>query len=141
MRDFATIDIRENLDGDLMIVDGDFRITNIEHIENGSQYVNTILNTPLDMEILPYLGIILDDFIGEQNTEENAEIIRTSVQEALILDGYIPRGSIAVDVYPTSATEVAIYIILTSLNSDSRSTITTAISFDYLTGRIYSLRG
>ena len=143
MRDYAKIDILESGDGDLMVDGGDFAETNIKSVENFAQYVATILQTPKDFIPFPELGIDLGEFIGYFNTPDTAETIRLSIENAITQDGYITKDSIDIEAFPLNETELGLRITGTSLptSSDEIPRINIFVAYDYLTGRIYALRG
>lgn len=85
-----------------------------------------------DYELEPACGASLEDFIGEPNTAELGDSVRTRVVAALTHDGLIDDHRLEVQVAPLSSTQLVISVSV----SGTRGTFTILSSLDLLTGRL-----
>lgn len=117
--------------------DHDFADTSSDKIQSLVQEIQTVVQSSLaDWEEHPGLGAGLDDFIGEANTRQTAESLKTRVRDSLILFNIVRDTDLDVKVLPVGPHTVLILIRVAALateeNSLAENSIVITTVFDYL---------
>lgn len=122
MRDFT--DIKESLDGDLVVEWGDFADTS-EHPSIGlNQIMRTILNTePGDFLYFKEIGFSTDPYLGMINSKTNAFEMGRSMKSVLAEQMFIYYPELEVTPFPVSSSQVAFRIRVKSLMDADSATI------------------
>ncbi len=95
-------DIKLDSNGNSVIANGDFVLT-----EDNASFINTMLKTfPGTWDLYPYLGIGLEQFIGQKNDEEARGKIKYEIETKLKLYGLPSK----VVVLPVDETTIACQI-------------------------------
>jgi hypothetical protein len=107
----AIIDIGLTNDGDLYLNTDSITLENdialsVNEEAMKQQIVIRIKTYMGDWLTYPQLGASLADFIGLQNTRENAELIASKIKEVLTYDKFISSSSIEVYSIPVNQDEI-----------------------------------
>jgi len=125
-------DLQITTTGDLVIApNGDLQIASIDQ----TTVQNVILNLYTeqgDMSASPYLGSLVEDFIGEPNTQSTAQLLQTEMIRALTANGQYSANDINIVIVPVAVDTIVPYI--TIQNAASINTSTLVFSFSYING-------
>lgn len=125
-------DLLLTTDGDLVLAaNGDLKESSIDETTKQDVVINlyTILG---DMDALPYIGSRIIDFIGEPNTRQNAQLIKSEMLRALTANGRFFGSDIAVRIIPVDVDAIASYI--TVQNAAGQVAQTIMFDFNYISG-------
>ena len=122
--------------------DGDLADTGEDRIQSLVQEIQTVVQSALlDWEEHPGLGSGLEEFIGEPNTKETANRLKTRIRDSLILFNIVRDSDLDIKVIPVGIHTVFILIkvaaLATSENSLSENIITVSVVFDYMERGIF----
>lgn len=129
MGNFNEIDLFITQDGDLAInKSGDLAI-----VRDINYVAQTIINRlkSIDQDwFFDNIGSNLESFIGNPNTEENANIITETIIDSLISDNFCDIDDILITASPTAANAVTIGIFVKTEFDDNP--ISFVLELDYL---------
>lgn len=121
-------ELQQSFLGDLIIGQtGDLSVTTVSEQSLGYIISNRVKANEGDWGYKG-IGANLLQFVGEQNTRENGNKIKSNIEFCLTFDGLVNRSVLDVRVVPISLTSISIFI---SINGVS---LGTPIVFSYTSG-------
>jgi hypothetical protein len=129
------IDFEWSADGDFVFRNGDLGDTKISTGRGFIQEVEDRTKSSFsDWKLLPNKGANIEDFHGENNTEEVWKRVESAVGFSLTKDGFLDQQDFLVTVAPVSNDEIAVRIdfntSLTDVIPDSK--IVVKVTYDLL---------
>jgi len=130
------VDLKETVNGDLVIVAGDLSDTGSDYPLATEQLFRTILNTKVGESLLfPYMGFNADTYEGKNNTEKLGYQIARAVKETLVDHSPFYANEITTDAYPLTKNSIAIRIVVHTVGER----LTMTMVYDTSTNMIKSM--
>lgn len=129
---YTAQDLLITTNGDLVVTAaGDLQVATID--QTTLQNVTLNLYTQIgDFAALPYLGSMLDDFIGQPNTRSTATLVQSEVIRALTTNGQFNVNDITAQIVPVDYDTIAAYISIQ--NSAGITNQTYVFIYSYING-------
>jgi hypothetical protein len=132
--DFDFIDLRESLDGDLILANGDFADTSKEQELTYVQVIASMLKTEIgEHKAFPYFGFDFSSFMGGGNTQENAARLVSSIRQSIHDRTELYTNLFVVDAFPLSKTTIGLQVTV----GDGQY----IIAYDTMDGKTFMLSG
>jgi len=134
------VDFEESYSGDIVFNYagnfGDISITETDYEKAAYQIVRTILNCkPGEYTFDPAIGIDMEEFNGEPNTERVGFLMADKIRKAIALASSMFENEVSVEPVPTSATSISFLIALPFQGGDKKY----VTAFDMRDNRILTL--
>jgi len=128
------VDIELSPDGDLVLENGDFRLTRGFDWLCSEVYKILRTNNP-EWPLHPRVGADTEDFIGEINNRETASRMESQIEAAVNADSIALPGMLKVKVAPLNRDSVMVIVYLVGTGDDR---VVSKMIYDFRKGAVHS---
>lgn len=136
---YDQIDVAWSWNGDISTGrDGDIADTSEDYLISLSQDLHSVAASEIgDWELYLGIGAGLDEFIGEPNTKETANLIHDRLKVSLVSLGLVAEGDLSIRVVPVHIHKLLIVVKVNAVPTPWNSlvageTLTVQLVFDFL---------
>lgn len=116
------VDLKESINGDLIIENGDLADTGIDYSLAAFQLIRTILNTkPTESGIYPNMGFYSNIYEGMPNTQSTAKEITKAIKQAIKENSVFYDSEIQIESFPVSKSSIAFNISVLTTEGDTKN--------------------